>query len=271
MSDANRRHRSASRSPARTAEGLSAQGGPEAVASRSSSTRQDDGQAGPGDPGQRPHHAGDHHAARLHLCRLQGRGAGAHARHRQHHPRPDRLRLLLLAHAAEPDPPAHAANDDNFMTYCFSTDMQEEEIIFGGEKKLRAAIQEAYDLFHPKAIAVFSTCPVGLIGDDVHAVARGDEGETGDQRLRLQLRGLQGREPVGRPPHRQQPVVQARDRPRRHGRRPASSAWACWASTTSAATPSCWRTCWSAAASRWWPPSAATPRSTGSRTPTPPT
>jgi len=61
---------------------------------------------------------------------------------------------------------------DNFMTYCFSTDMQEEEIIFGGEKKLRAAIQEAYDTFHPKAIAVFATFPVGLIGDDVHAVTR---------------------------------------------------------------------------------------------------
>ena len=62
--------------------------------------------------------------------------------------------------------------DENFMTYCFSTDMQEEQIIFGGEKKLRAAIQEAYDIFHPKAIAVFATCPVGLIGDDVHAVTR---------------------------------------------------------------------------------------------------
>ena len=58
------------------------------------------------------------------------------------------------------------------MTYCFSTDMQDQEIIFGGEKKLRQAIQEAYDNFHPKAIAVFSTCPVGLIGDDVHAVCR---------------------------------------------------------------------------------------------------
>ena len=58
------------------------------------------------------------------------------------------------------------------MTYCFSTDMQEEEIVFGGEKKLRQAIQEAFDLFHPKAIGIFSTCPVGLIGDDVHAVAR---------------------------------------------------------------------------------------------------
>ena len=60
---------------------------------------------------------------------------------------------------------------DNFMPYCFSTDMQDENIIFGGEKKLRAAIQEAYDLFQPKAIAVFSTCPVGLIGDDVHQVS----------------------------------------------------------------------------------------------------
>ena len=61
--------------------------------------------------------------------------------------------------------------NDNFMPYCFSTDMQDENIIFGGEKKLKAAIQEAFDLFHPKAIAVFSTCPVGLIGDDVHQVA----------------------------------------------------------------------------------------------------
>jgi nitrogenase molybdenum-iron protein alpha chain len=64
------------------------------------------------------------------------------------------------------------AQDENFMTYCFSTDMQDENIVFGGEKKLRAAVQEAYDLFHPKAIGIFSTCPVGLIGDDVHAVAK---------------------------------------------------------------------------------------------------
>jgi len=61
---------------------------------------------------------------------------------------------------------------ENFMTYCFSTDLRDEDIVFGGEKKLRQAIQEAYDLFHPKAIGVFATCPVGLIGDDIHAVAR---------------------------------------------------------------------------------------------------
>jgi len=62
--------------------------------------------------------------------------------------------------------------EENFIPYSFSTDLKDEHIVFGGEKKLEAAIQEAYDLFHPKAISVFSTCPVGLIGDDVHAVAR---------------------------------------------------------------------------------------------------
>ena len=76
-----------------------------------------------------------------------------------------------LTRRNQTDPDA-TGDGQNFITYCFSTDMQDEEIIFGGEKKLKQAIQEAYDNFNPKAIAVFSTCPVGLIGDDVHAVCR---------------------------------------------------------------------------------------------------
>ncbi|HWR03388.1 MAG TPA: nitrogenase molybdenum-iron protein alpha chain [Humidesulfovibrio sp.] len=69
---------------------------------------------------------------------------------------------------------------ENYMTYAFSTDMQDSDIIFGGEKKLKAAIQEAYDLFHPKGICVFATCPVGLIGDDIHAVSREMKEKLGD-------------------------------------------------------------------------------------------
>ena len=69
---------------------------------------------------------------------------------------------------------------ENYMNYCFSTDMQDDNIVFGGEKKLKQAIQEAYDLFHPKAIGIFSTCPVGLIGDDVHAVAKEMKEKFGD-------------------------------------------------------------------------------------------
>jgi nitrogenase molybdenum-iron protein alpha chain len=60
----------------------------------------------------------------------------------------------------------------NYMPYAMSTDLQEDNIIFGGEKKLKQAIEEAIALFHPKAIGIFATCPVGLIGDDIHAVAR---------------------------------------------------------------------------------------------------
>ncbi len=70
---------------------------------------------------------------------------------------------------------------DNFMTYCFSTDMQDDNIVFGGEKKLKQAIKEAVEIFKPKAIGVFSTCPVGLIGDDVHAVCREMKAEFNDE------------------------------------------------------------------------------------------
>ena len=75
---------------------------------------------------------------------------------------------------------ASGEGDENYMPYCFSTDMEDKDIIFGGEKKLEAAIQEAYDLFHPKSIAVFATCPVGLIGDDIHAVAKKMKDKLGD-------------------------------------------------------------------------------------------
>ncbi len=80
----------------------------------------------------------------------------------------------------------------NYMPYCFTTDMQEEQIVFGGEKKLKQAIQEAYDLFHPKAIGIFATCPVGLIGDDVHQVSREMSRELGINIFGFSCEGYKG-------------------------------------------------------------------------------
>ncbi len=54
----------------------------------------------------------------------------------------------------------------------FSTDLQEKDVIFGGEKKLMAAIEEIMEKHHPKLIFVYSTCIVGVIGDDVEAVCK---------------------------------------------------------------------------------------------------
>ncbi|MBE0467429.1 MAG: nitrogenase molybdenum-iron protein alpha chain [Candidatus Desulforudis sp.] len=68
-----------------------------------------------------------------------------------------------------------ARTDDpqkNFLAYCVSTDIQESDIVFGGEKKLTRMIDEVVEIFKPNAITISATCPVGLIGDDIQAVAK---------------------------------------------------------------------------------------------------
>jgi nitrogenase molybdenum-iron protein alpha chain len=82
--------------------------------------------------------------------------------------------------------------EDNYMTYCFSTDMQDSNIVFGGEAKLKDAVREAFEIFKPKAIGIFSTCPVGLIGDDVHAVAREMKEELGINIFGFSCEGYRG-------------------------------------------------------------------------------
>jgi nitrogenase molybdenum-iron protein alpha chain len=82
--------------------------------------------------------------------------------------------------------------EPNYMQYCMSTDMQEDQIVFGGEKKLRQAIQEAYDIFKPKAIAILATCPVGLIGDDIHQVAREMKEKLGINIIAFSCEGYKG-------------------------------------------------------------------------------
>lgn len=80
----------------------------------------------------------------------------------------------------------------NFMNYCFSTDMQDSNIVFGGELKLKQAVREVFRLFQPKSIGIFSTCPVGLIGDDVHAVAREMKEELGINIFGFSCEGYKG-------------------------------------------------------------------------------
>jgi nitrogenase molybdenum-cofactor synthesis protein NifE len=59
----------------------------------------------------------------------------------------------------------------------FSTDLSEEEVIYGGEKKLHAALTELIAAYKPRAAFVYATCIIGLIGDDVKAVCARVESE----------------------------------------------------------------------------------------------
>ena len=74
----------------------------------------------------------------------------------------------------------------------FSTDLQEQEVVYGGEKKLYAALTELIARYKPKAAFVYSTCIVGLIGDDVEAVCKKVEKETGIRVLPVHSEGFKG-------------------------------------------------------------------------------
>ena len=74
----------------------------------------------------------------------------------------------------------------------FSTDLQERDVIFGGEKKLYAALMELIERHQPKAAFVYSTCIVGIIGDDLKAVCKRVALKKGIPVLPVQSEGFKG-------------------------------------------------------------------------------
>lgn len=80
----------------------------------------------------------------------------------------------------------------NYLPYCVTTDMQEGDIVFGGEKKLMQALREVKEILDPEAVAISATCPVGLIGDDISSVARQAEEELGIKVFAANCEGYKG-------------------------------------------------------------------------------
>ena len=65
-------------------------------------------------------------------------------------------------------------------------------MIYGGEKKLYAALTELISAYKPNAAFVYATCIVGLIGDDVQAVCRKVEAEQGIPVIPVHSEGFRG-------------------------------------------------------------------------------
>ena len=74
----------------------------------------------------------------------------------------------------------------------FSTDLEEKDVIYGGERKLYQCLTELIEHYRPKAAFVYSTCIVGLIGDDVQAVCRRVSDEQGIAVLPIECEGFKG-------------------------------------------------------------------------------
>jgi len=79
----------------------------------------------------------------------------------------------------------------------FSTDLQELDVVFGGEKKLAKALDELIARYSPKAAFVYSTCIVGLIGDDLQAVCKAASARHGIPVIPVQSEGFKGNKREG--------------------------------------------------------------------------
>ncbi len=79
----------------------------------------------------------------------------------------------------------------------FSTDLREQDVIFGGAKKLEAAIDEIVKEYSPKLIFVYATCIIGVIGDDIEAVCKSAEQKYSIRVIPVQSSGFMGNKSKG--------------------------------------------------------------------------
>jgi len=82
---------------------------------------------------------------------------------------------------------------NTFVTMNFTSDFQEKDIVFGGDKKLDKMIDEIETLFPlNKGVTIQSECPIGLIGDDIEAVAKKKQAEHDKVVVPVRCEGFRG-------------------------------------------------------------------------------
>ncbi|HAJ72901.1 MAG TPA: nitrogenase iron-molybdenum cofactor biosynthesis protein NifE [Methylophilaceae bacterium] len=64
------------------------------------------------------------------------------------------------------------SSDSQLYRTGFTTDINELDVVYGGEKRLYKSIREILDKYDPPAIFVYQTCVTALIGDDIEAVCK---------------------------------------------------------------------------------------------------
>lgn len=65
-----------------------------------------------------------------------------------------------------------ASSGSSLWRTSFTTDINETDVVFGGEKRLFKACKEIIEKYDPPAIFVYQTCVPAMIGDDINAVCK---------------------------------------------------------------------------------------------------
>ena len=79
----------------------------------------------------------------------------------------------------------------------FTTDLSENDIIFGGEKKLYRAIREIIGKYDPPAVFVYQTCVPAMTGDDIGAVCKKAAEKFGKPCIPVYAPGFAGAKTLG--------------------------------------------------------------------------
>ena len=78
-----------------------------------------------------------------------------------------------------------------------TTDVNEFDVIYGGEKRLFKAIREAIEKYDPPAVFVYQTCVTAMIGDDIEAVCRAAREKFGKPVIPVNAPGFVGAKNLG--------------------------------------------------------------------------
>ncbi|KIH77330.1 nitrogenase molybdenum-cofactor synthesis protein NifE [Geoalkalibacter ferrihydriticus] len=92
-------------------------------------------------------------------------------------------------------PTSYSGRD--FTQMGFTTDISTNDVVFGGEDKLRDAIAYIMQHYAPEAILVYATCVTALIGDDIDAVCRQAQNTYGIPMVPVHAPGFVGSKNLG--------------------------------------------------------------------------
>jgi nitrogenase molybdenum-cofactor synthesis protein NifE len=79
----------------------------------------------------------------------------------------------------------------------FTTNMAEQDIVFGGEKHLYKAIKEVIEKYDPAAVFVYQTCVPAMIGDDLETVCKAASKKLGKPVIPVNVPGFVGSKNLG--------------------------------------------------------------------------
>ncbi len=79
----------------------------------------------------------------------------------------------------------------------FTTDINEFDVIYGGEKRLFKSIREILEKYDPPAVFVYQTCVTALVGDDIEAVCQRASEKFGKPIIPVNAPGFAGPKNLG--------------------------------------------------------------------------